>query len=43
MNRRPFAERLADAICTVCMVSAALYFLSHVLAAWMRGGFEVIK
>jgi hypothetical protein len=43
VNRRPFAERLADALCTVGVTSAAFYFALHILAAWLRGSFEVIR
>lgn len=42
MNR-PFPEKVADALCTVLMVLGAAYFLGHILAAWLRGSFEVTR
>ena len=36
-------EKIADAACTFLMLAAALYFFGHILAAWMRGSFEVIR
>jgi len=42
MNRS-FPEKLADAIFTVLMVLGSAYFLGHILAAWLRGSFEVTR
>ena len=35
-------ERRAEIAATVFMVAAAAYILGHILAAWLRGGFQVV-
>lgn len=35
-------ERSANVAATVLMVLGTLYFLGHVLAAWLRGSFEAV-
>jgi hypothetical protein len=36
------AGRIAERIATAVIVFYALYFGGHVIAAWLRGSFEVI-
>jgi hypothetical protein len=36
-------ERAANRICTALLIFAVLYFVGHILAAWLRGSFEVVR
>lgn len=42
MTKHP-AERAADFFCTLVIIAAVVYFGLHILAAWQRGSFEVIR
>jgi hypothetical protein len=36
-------ERFVNSIITFVMVAGAIYFLAHILIAWLDGRFEVIR
>jgi hypothetical protein len=40
--RRRRVERIAERVATGAMAIFALYLLGHLIAAWLRGSFEVI-
>jgi hypothetical protein len=40
---KTFTERLAEALATVFLISALLYFVGHIVAAWLRGAFQAVS
>jgi hypothetical protein len=37
------AEKRINRACTVALILSALYLAGHILAAWLRGSFEVTR
>jgi hypothetical protein len=39
---KPVAERIAEIFFGLWIVGGAIYLLGHVVAAWLRGSFQVV-
>jgi hypothetical protein len=40
---KPISERIAEVVVALVFMFAVVYFSGHVVAAWLRGAFQMVS